>query len=221
LADLPSQPGARAGPKPFGGAQGTCEGITGPGQRVFPFNVQGKEFKGFDLWQKAGGPRRAYIETVPVEVTNGELRIVFTPQVENPAIKAIEVIPESAAGGGVASAATLRVKAGMSEPYTDSGGEVWQPDSGFDGGMASPGTFALPGNQGGLAGGDRGAPATGRDAAGGGGRGGQGGGCGGFGGPRSGAAYSSVIAIDFEGLASRNAFESDLAGGQSGLQLAT
>ena len=172
----------------------TYEGITGPGQRVFSFNVQGKEFKDFDIWQKAGGPRRAYIETVPVEVTNGEFRVGFTAQVENPAIKAIEVIPQPAAAGAAASAATLRVKAGMSAPFTDSRGQVWQPDSGFEGGMASPGTFAMAGNPAGFAGPDRGAAAGAR-----GGRGGQGGGRGGFGGPRSGAAYSSVIAIDFEG----------------------
>ena len=34
----------------------TFEGITGPGQRVFSFNVQGREFKDFDVWVKAGGP---------------------------------------------------------------------------------------------------------------------------------------------------------------------
>ncbi len=177
----------------------TYEGITGPGQRVFSFNVQGKEFKDFDVWTKAGGPRRAYIETVPVEITNGEFRIAFTQQVENPAIKAIEVIPQSEASGATSSAASLRVKAGMSAPFTDSSGQVWQPDSGFDGGMASPGTFAMPGSQGVLAGGDRGAPAGGQGGFGGGGRGGQGGGRGGFGGARSGAAYASVIAIDFAG----------------------
>ena len=119
----------------------TYAGITGPGQRVFSFNVMGQEFKDFDIWQKAGGPNRAYIETVPVEITNGEFRIGFTAQVENPAIKAIEVIPQPAAAAGAASpAATLRVKAGVSAPFTDSSGQVWQPDSGFEGGMASPGT---------------------------------------------------------------------------------
>ena len=76
----------------------TYAGITGPGQRVFSFTVQGHEFKDFDIWAKAGGPRRAYIETVPVEVTNGEFRIVFTAQVENPAINAIEIIPQAEAG---------------------------------------------------------------------------------------------------------------------------
>ena len=74
----------------------TYAGIAGPGQRVFSFNVQGQEFKDFDIWAKAGGPNRAYIETVPVEVTNGEFRMIFTPQIENPAIKAIEIIPQQA-----------------------------------------------------------------------------------------------------------------------------
>ena len=75
----------------------TFEGINGPGQRVFSYKVQDKEFKDFDIWVKAGGPNRAYIETVPVEVTNGELRIVFTSKIENPEINAIEIIPQSAA----------------------------------------------------------------------------------------------------------------------------
>ena len=62
----------------------TYAGITGAGQRVFSCNVMGHEFKDFDIWVKAGGPNRAYIETVPVEVTNGEFRIVFTRQSRKP-----------------------------------------------------------------------------------------------------------------------------------------
>ncbi|HEV2355926.1 MAG TPA: malectin, partial [Puia sp.] len=73
----------------------TYEGITGPGQRVFSFNVQGREFKDFDVWVKAGGPLKAYIEAVPVEVTDGKIKITFTPKVENPQICAIEIIPQS------------------------------------------------------------------------------------------------------------------------------
>ena len=116
----------------------TYEGITGPGQRVFSFNVQGHEFKDFDIWVKAGGLRRAYIETVPVEVTNGEFRIVFTAQVENPAINAIEIVPQAEdATGEASSAATIRINAGRSTPFTDSSGQVWQPDSGFEGGMTN------------------------------------------------------------------------------------
>jgi hypothetical protein len=73
----------------------TFDGITGPGQRVFSYKVQGKEFKDFDIWAKTGGANRAYIETVPVEVTDGQFKITFTSQVENPEINAIEIIPQS------------------------------------------------------------------------------------------------------------------------------
>jgi hypothetical protein len=72
----------------------TFEGITGPGERVFSFNVQGHDFKDFDVFKKAGGANRAYIETVPVEVTNGTFKITFTSNVENPEINAIELAPQ-------------------------------------------------------------------------------------------------------------------------------
>ena len=64
------------------------------GQRVFSFKVQGTEFKDFDPWVKAGGFCRAYIETVPVEVTDGKIKITFTPKVENPQICAIEILAQ-------------------------------------------------------------------------------------------------------------------------------
>ena len=72
----------------------TFEGITGSGQRVFSFNVQGQDFKDFDVWVKAGGPLKAYVETVPVEVTDGKIKVTFTPKVENPQICAIEITPQ-------------------------------------------------------------------------------------------------------------------------------
>src|ERR1700744_2817363 len=71
----------------------TYDGITGPGGRVFSFNVAGQEFKDFDVWVKAGGPQRAYVETVPVDITDGKLVIIFTPNVENPEINGIEILP--------------------------------------------------------------------------------------------------------------------------------
>lgn len=73
----------------------TFEGITGPGERVFSFNCQGHEFKDFDVFVKAGGAAKAYIETVPVEVTNGVFKIDFVENVEHPQINAIEIIPAS------------------------------------------------------------------------------------------------------------------------------
>jgi outer membrane protein assembly factor BamB len=166
----------------------TYQGITGPGQRVFSFDVQGTKFKDFDIWVKAGGPSKAYVETVPVQVTNGEFRIAFTSQVENPAIKAIEIIPQGESVGGASPAGTIRINAGASSPFTDSSGQVWQPDSGFAGGMTNPGMGRVPGAFGGAPGGaDRG-------------RGRPGGGFGGFPGlGSSGAAYASPIAIEFDG----------------------
>ena len=71
----------------------TYDAITAAGERVFSFNVQGKEFKDFDVFVKAGGALRAYIETVPVEVTDGKLAITFTSNIENPEINGIEILP--------------------------------------------------------------------------------------------------------------------------------
>jgi hypothetical protein len=135
----------------------TYAGVTGTGQRVFSMNVQGHELKDFDVWAKAGGARRAYIETVPVEVTNGEFRIDFTRQVENPAINAIEIIPQpEVATDGAPAVAAIRIKAGQATPFTDSSGQVWQPDKGFEGGNLSQGTGGMGGFPGGPGGFDRG-----------------------------------------------------------------
>ena len=71
----------------------TYDAIKGPGQRVFTFIVEGHQFKDFDVWAKAGGAQRACIETVDVEVTDGELNINFIPQTENPEINGIEILP--------------------------------------------------------------------------------------------------------------------------------
>lgn len=73
----------------------TFEGVTGPGERVFSFNVEGQEFKDFDVFKKAGGAQRAYVETVNVEIKDGKLDIKFISNLENPEINGIEIIPAS------------------------------------------------------------------------------------------------------------------------------
>ena len=70
-------------------------GITGPRGRVFSFSVQGQKFKDFDIWVKAGGPDKAYVQSVDVDVTNRVLSISFTPDVQNPKINGIEILPQS------------------------------------------------------------------------------------------------------------------------------
>ena len=133
----------------------TYDGITGPGERVFSFNVQGHEFKDFDVWAKAGGPNRAYIETVPAEVTNGVFRIGFTSKIENPQINAIEIIPETAvdfsgvlpvqATTAVATTAALTAESVATEPAQT--GPVRTPvlqiDAGKVTGKVSPMLYGL------------------------------------------------------------------------------
>jgi alcohol dehydrogenase (cytochrome c) len=53
-----------------------------------------RQFKDFDVFVKAGGPHRAYVETVPVQVADGKFDISFTPNLENPEINGIEILPE-------------------------------------------------------------------------------------------------------------------------------
>jgi enterochelin esterase-like enzyme len=93
----------------------TFEGITGPGQRVFSFNVQGREFNDFDPWVKAGGFLKAYVEKVPVEVTDGKIKVTFTPKVENPQICAIEILPQTPTEAGTATPA---IPAAAANPET-------------------------------------------------------------------------------------------------------
>lgn len=71
----------------------TFEEINGPGQRLFSFNVEGQEFKDFDVFAKAGGVQRALVLPVKVHVADGKLDLTFTANVQNPEINALEIIP--------------------------------------------------------------------------------------------------------------------------------
>jgi hypothetical protein len=73
----------------------TYESIDGPGQRVFSVNVQGHEIKDLDVFARAGGALRAYVETANVDVTDGTLKITFTPNVQSPEINGLEILPAS------------------------------------------------------------------------------------------------------------------------------
>jgi len=74
----------------------TFTGIMDVGQRVYSFAVQGQEpEKDFDIFKEAGGPYKAIQrEYKGVEVTDGKLRITFTPNIENPTINGIEIFAE-------------------------------------------------------------------------------------------------------------------------------
>jgi alpha-L-arabinofuranosidase len=126
----------------------TYEGITGPGERVFSFNVQGKEFKDFDVWVKAGGALKAYVETVPVEVTDGKIKVTFTPKAENPQICAIEIIPQSggetiAATPAPATTAPSAPSDATPVPTPSTGPTVLQIDAGKVTGKVNPMLYGL------------------------------------------------------------------------------
>ena len=57
----------------------------------------GPRVQGLRRVEEGRGPNRAYVETVPVEVTDGKFKITFTSNVENPQINAIEIIPQATA----------------------------------------------------------------------------------------------------------------------------
>ena len=71
----------------------TFTGITGPGQRVFNVNVNGIQMKELDVYAQTGGADRALIKSVLVTVTDGQVKITFSPLKENPEVNAIEILP--------------------------------------------------------------------------------------------------------------------------------
>ena len=126
----------------------TYEGITGPGERVFSFNVQGREFKDFDVWVKAGGFLKAYVEAVPVTVTDGKIQVTFTPNVQNPQINAIEILPQPGTGTRAAppapaTVAPVVVAAITPAPAVPTGPALLQIDAGKVTGKVSPMLYGL------------------------------------------------------------------------------
>jgi len=78
------------------------DGIPDANGRIFTYAVKDgdaktgkviKEVKDFSPWKASGAQFKAYIDTVPVTVTNKMITITFTVQTENPQINAIEVLP--------------------------------------------------------------------------------------------------------------------------------
>jgi hypothetical protein len=70
----------------------TFDGITDKGQRVFSVKVQDKELKDLDIFAEVGFCK-ALVKTFDVSVSNGKLIIIFTPNIENPEINGIEILP--------------------------------------------------------------------------------------------------------------------------------
>lgn len=79
------------------------DGLTSENDRIFTYAVKDgapdtgttlKEVKDFSPWKAAKAQFTAYVDTIPVTITSGQLSIKFTAQVENPQINAIEITPK-------------------------------------------------------------------------------------------------------------------------------
>jgi hypothetical protein len=64
----------------------------GEGSRIFDIDIEDTAIlNGFDLFKQAGGAAKAITKMYDIEVTDGELNILFTATVDRPKISAIEV----------------------------------------------------------------------------------------------------------------------------------
>jgi endoglucanase len=74
----------------------TFDGITGDGQRLFSVAVNDQPvLKDLDPYKEAGGFQKPVVKTIKgLAVTNAELVIAFTANVQNPEINGIEILSE-------------------------------------------------------------------------------------------------------------------------------
>jgi hypothetical protein len=110
----------------------TYWGTTAPGgigSRKFHVNLEGaRKLTDYDVFARAGGALRVAQETFRVTVSDGTLNVAFLKgTADNPAIKAIEVLPAG-------SALTLNAGGGA---YTATGGKRFSADSYYASGSVS------------------------------------------------------------------------------------
>jgi hypothetical protein len=68
---------------------------TQPNQRLFSVSVNGRPvLSSFDIFAEAGGPFIAIDKSFAAVVTNGQLTLAFSPQVDYAKIDAIEIVPQ-------------------------------------------------------------------------------------------------------------------------------
>lgn len=71
----------------------TYSGITGAGQRLFSVGIEGTTvLTNFDIFADAGGANKADVKSFPVTVSDGQLNITFTKNIQETDINGIEII---------------------------------------------------------------------------------------------------------------------------------
>jgi pentose-5-phosphate-3-epimerase len=112
------------------------------GARVFDVLFEGSNAeRNFDIYSVAGA-NTALMRSYVVNVVDGQLNMEFLHGVENPTISAIEVLSSAVKDPDF----VLLVNAGGGE-YTDSNGDVWSADFGFNTGSKSSTSVAISGTE--------------------------------------------------------------------------
>jgi hypothetical protein len=71
----------------------TLDDIYGSGQRVYSVYLEDRPaLTDFDPYKEAGDAYTAVVKTIPVEITDGELNITFTADIQDPMINGIEIL---------------------------------------------------------------------------------------------------------------------------------
>jgi hypothetical protein len=76
---------------------------TSPGKRVFSINTEGNVIKDFDIWTSTGGTNIAHVESITVDVRDGELTVTFLPKQGLTTIAALEILPPGTEAAGIIS----------------------------------------------------------------------------------------------------------------------
>jgi Malectin domain/Right handed beta helix region len=99
--------------------------FTAAGKRVFAASVEGTSLGSIDIFAQSGGAHRLLVKSASVNVTDGQLTIAFTRQVDEPEIIGLQIAPTSRPMG---------IDVGSSRTSTDASGQNWLADTGFVGG---------------------------------------------------------------------------------------
>lgn len=120
------------------------------GQRTFNIVINGSQVAAnFDVFAAAGGPNIAVDKTYSVTATNNLIDIQFVPVISNPAVNAIAIALSGASSAPPAAPPTssftpIRTNAG-GPAYTDSLGQSWSADAGFEDGASYSSSIAVAG----------------------------------------------------------------------------
>jgi hypothetical protein len=108
------------------------------GQRVFDVAINGTTvISHLDVFATAGGANKALDESYPVTVANGVLAIALTPVTGLPILSALEILTAP-------TFTPIRVNAGGAA-YTDTLGQSWSADTGYQQGTAYATASAIAG----------------------------------------------------------------------------